>query len=133
MKKASKLFMITFLLSGMIFAQEKTTLNVKDINSSIEKYVKKDFKGYKISEAFIYEVVFAKKIQKGSETENLLFDRNGKFLYKKTEADNAIVSLQTRSTMALKDVESNITKYIKKNFEGYKLTEAFRHNEVYTM
>jgi uncharacterized protein YlbG (UPF0298 family) len=131
MKKAIALFIITFLLSGMGNAQEKTTLNIKDLDSGIEKYVKKNFDGYKITEAFKYEVVFQMKIQKGNEAEKLVFDRKGNFLYKMTDADKAKVSLQTRSTMAIKDVESDITKYIKKNFEGYKLTEAYQYDEVY--
>ena len=101
MKKASKLFMITFWLSGMIFAQEKNTLNVKDLDSGIEKYVKKNFDGDKIVEAYKFDVVFEMKIQKGSETEKLVFDRKGNFLYKMTEEDKSKVTLQTRSTMAL--------------------------------
>ena len=131
MKKAVVLIIITILFSGISKAQEKTTMNVKDLDSGIEKYIKKNFEGYKITEAFNYAVVFEMKIQKGNETDKLVFDRKGNFLYKKTEADNAKVKLQTRSTMALKDVESDITKYIKKNFEGYKLTEAFMYDEVY--
>jgi uncharacterized protein YlbG (UPF0298 family) len=132
MKKAVVLIIITILFSGISKAQEKTTMNVKDLDSGIEKYVKKNFESYKITEAFKYEVVFQVKIEKGSESEKLVFDREGAFLYKMTEADKAKVSLQTRSTMATKDVESGITKYIKKNFEGYKITEAFKYDEVYT-
>jgi len=131
MKKAITLFIITFLFGCMIHAQEKTTLNVKDLNSDIEKYIKKNYKDYKTVEAFKYEVTFEMKIVKGADVERLVFDKEGKFLLKKTEADKAKVSLQTRSTMALKDVESDITKYIKKNFEGYKLTEAFKYDVVY--
>jgi hypothetical protein len=131
MKKAVALIILTILFSGMSKAQEKTTMNVKDLDTGIEKYVKKNFDGFKIVEAYKYDIVFEMKIQKGSDTEKLVFDRKGNFLYKMTEADKAKVTLQTRSTMALKDVESDITKYIKKNFEGYKLTEAFMYDEVY--
>jgi hypothetical protein len=131
MKKVFTLLFIAFVYSGMISAQEKTTLNVKDLNSNIEKYIKKNYKDYKTVEAFRYDVCFEMKIQKGSETEKLVFDSKGKFLYKKTEADKAKVSLQTRLTMSLNDVESDITKYIKKNYEGFKLTEAFKYDEVY--
>jgi TusA-related sulfurtransferase len=132
MKKAFTLCIIAFLLAATIQAQEKTTMNVKDLNSDIEKYVKKNYEGFKIVEAFKYDVTYEMKIQKGAASENLVFDREGKFQYKKTEADKAKVSLQTRSTMSLKDVESDITKYIKKNFEGYQVTEAFMYDEVYT-
>lgn len=125
------LIVISFLFSGMIQAQEKTTMNVKDLNSDISKYIKKNYKDYKAVEAFKYELVFVMTVKKGDATDKLVFNHEGKFLYKATEADKAKVSFQTRSTMSLKDVESDITKYIKKNYEGYKLTEAFRYDEVY--
>lgn len=83
-------------------------------------------------EAFEYGPALVMKIQKGEAKESLVFDIKGKFLYKATEADRAKVALQTRSTLSLKDVDSDITKYIKKNFEGYKLTEAYMFEEVYT-
>jgi hypothetical protein len=131
MKKVFTLFIIAFLFSGMIQAQEKTTMSVKDLNSDISKYIKKNYKDYKTMEAFKYELVYVMTIRKGDATDKLVFNREGKFQYKATEADKAKVSFQTRSTMSLKDVESDITKYIKKNYEGYKLTEAFRYDEVY--
>jgi hypothetical protein len=37
MKKLFALSIVTLLFAGMIQAQEKTTLNVKDLNSGIEK------------------------------------------------------------------------------------------------
>ena len=123
---------MAFLFSGMIQAQEKTTLNIKDLNSDIQKYVKKNYEGFKITEAFKYDVIYEMKIQKGSSSEDLVFDKEGKFLYKKAEAEQGAVTLQTRSTMSLKDVESDITKYIKKNFEDYQVKEAFIYDEVYT-
>jgi TusA-related sulfurtransferase len=132
MKKSFTMIIIAFLLSGMIQAQEKTTLSVKDLNSDIEKYVKKNYKDYKIVEAFNYSLVYVMTIKKADATEKLIFDRDGKFLNKATEADKAKVALQTRSTLSLKEVKSDITKYIKKNFEGYNLTEAFMYDEVYT-
>ena len=132
MKKLFTLSIIAFLLSGMIQAQEKTTLGVKDLNSDIQKYIKKNFKDYKVVEAFHYSLVYVMTVQKGDVTEKLIFDRDGKFVNKATEADKAKVALQTRSTLSLKEVNSNITKYIKKNFEGYKHTEAFMYDEVVT-
>lgn len=132
MKKLLTLFLVTFLFNGMIQAQEKTTLNVKDLNSGIEKYIKKNYEGYKAVEAYKYDPVLVMTIKKGEATEKLVFDIKGKFQFKATEADRAKVALQTRTTMSLKDVESDITKYIKKNFEGYKLTEAYIFEEVYT-
>jgi hypothetical protein len=132
MKKAVTLFAMFFLLTGMIRAQERMTMSVKDLNSDIEKYIKKNFEGYKIAEAYHYPLVYVMTVQKGDLTEKLVFDNEGKFQFKATEADKAKVSLQTRSTLSLKEVNSDITKYIKKNFEGYKHTEAFMYDEVYT-
>lgn len=132
MKKTFTLFFIAFLFSGMIQAQEKTTMNIKDLNSNIQKYIKKNFEGYKAVEAFKYDPALVMKIQKGETTEHLVFDIKGKFMFKATEADRAKVANQTRSTMSLKDVDGGVTKYIKKNFEGYKLNEAYIYDEVYT-
>lgn len=133
MKKAITLSLFLLLFAGMIQAQEKTTLSAKDLNSDIEKYIKKNFKDYKIVEAFLYSPVYVMTIQKGELTEKLVFDRDGKFQFKATEADKAKVALQTRTTLSLKEVNSDITKYIKKNFEGYKPTEAFFYDEVFTI
>jgi len=132
MKKASTLIILSILFCGLIQAQEKTTLSVKDLNSDIEKYVKKNYKDYKILEAYHYSLVYVMTVTKGDVTEKLIFDRDGKFVNKATEADKAKVALQTRTTLSLKEVKSDITKYIKKNFEGYKHTEAFMYEEVYS-
>ena len=113
-------------------AQEKTTLSTKDLNSGVEKYVKKNFKDYKIVEAFSYPLVYVMTIKKGDLTEKLIFDSDGKFINKATEADKAKVALQTRSTLSLKEVKSDITKYIKRNFADYQHTEAFMYDEVVT-
>jgi hypothetical protein len=132
MKKLFTFFIIAFLLSGMITAQEKTTLSTKDLNSGIEKYVKKNFQDYKITEAYSYPLVYVMTIKKGELTEKLIFDADGKFINKATEADKAKVALQTRTTLSLKEVKSDITKYIKKNFADYQFTEAFMYDEVVT-
>ena len=107
-------------------------MNVKDLNSGIEKYIKKNYEGYKAVEAYKYDPALVMTIVKGDVTEKLVFDVKGKFQFKATEADKAKVANQTRSTMSLKDVDRGITKYIKKNFEDYKLTEAFMYEEVYS-
>jgi sulfur relay (sulfurtransferase) DsrC/TusE family protein len=116
----------------MITAQEKTTLSTKDLNSGIEKYVKKNFQDYKITEAYSYPLVYVMTIKKNELTEKLIFDADGKFINKATEADKAKVALQTRTTLSLKEVKSDITKYIKKNFADYQFTEAFMYDEVVT-
>jgi hypothetical protein len=132
MKKAVILFIFTILSYGITQAQDKITLNVKDLNPGITKYIKKNYEGYKPVEAYQYDPAFVMIIRKGDVREQLVFDRTGKFLYKATEADKATISFQTRSTLSLNEVDIGITKYIKKNFDGYKLTEAFKYDEVYT-
>jgi hypothetical protein len=133
MKKAIALSIITFLSTGIINAQDKTSMNIKDLNSNIEKYVKKTYPDYKITEAFKYDLVYGMKIQKGDTMAVLIFDRNEKFKAKATEADKQKYALQTRTTMSLDDVPGDITKYIKKNSPGYKLTEAYSYEEVYSV
>jgi hypothetical protein len=132
MKKAVILLILTILSFSMTQAQDKITLNVKDLNPGITKYIKKNYEGYKPVEAYQYDPAFVMIIRKGDVREQLVFDRTGKFLYKATEEDKATISFQTRSTLSLNEVDIGITKYIKKNFEGYKLTEAFKYDEVYT-
>jgi hypothetical protein len=132
MKKAIILFIVIILSYGMTRAQDKITLNVKDIYPGITKYIKKNYEGYKAVEAYKYYPAYVMTIRKGDATEKLVFNTDGKFLYKATEADKSKVSLQTRYTLSLNEVVSGIKKYIKNNFEGYILTEAFRYDEVYT-
>jgi len=129
MKKVITLFALSYLFLGMIQAQEKITLSLKDLNSGVEKYIKKNFEGYKAVEAFRHSAFYEMKTQKGDAVEWLLFDQKGKFLKKETEADKAKKPLQIRTTMALKDVENDITKYVKKS--EYKLTEAYVYEEAY--
>ena len=127
MKKAFTLIIISFLFSGMVQAQEKSTLNVKDLNSNIEKYIKKNFKDYKAVEALKYAAVFEMKAQKDGVSEWLLFDNQGKFLNKETESRKSKMPSQLRTTMAAKDVNKDITKYMKNG--GLKISEAYMYEE----
>jgi hypothetical protein len=129
MKKLIGLFILAFLFSGLAQAQQKSTLSIKDLNSNIEKYVKKNFEGYKIVEAFKYEPVYEMKTQKGDAVEWLLFDAKGKFLNKEAGTAKDKMPAQVRVTMAPKDVNSDITKYIKKS--EYTLKEAYMYDEAY--
>lgn len=132
MKKALTSLTVVFLLSIYTYAQEKITLNVKDLNSDIQKYVKKNYEGFKITEAFEYDLIYEMVVQKEGVKVPLVFNRKGEFLYKKTDADKAKVANQTRMSLALDDVESDIKKYIKNNYDGHKLNEAYKYEEVYT-
>ena len=124
--------LITVLSSGILQAQERTTVNVKDLPSGIEKYLEKNYKEFKTNEAFKYNLFYEVVVQSQTAKESLLFNRENTFVRKKTEADKAKVPMQMRSTISLDEVESDITKYVKKNMEGYKVVEVFRYNEVYT-
>ncbi len=127
----SFLIMIAFMI-GIAQGQEKTTLSVKDLNSNIEKYIKKNYKDFKTTGAFKHDAFYEMLVKKGDVSEMLIFDANGKFLKKKEVTGKEVMPMQPKSTMALKDVNSDITKYIKKNFEGYKLTEAYLFDVAYT-
>ena len=108
MKKAFTLFVLGILLTGLIQAQEKVTMNLKDLDSKIEKYIKKNFDGYKAVEAYKHLPFFEMKAQKGNASEWFIFDQKGKFLKSETEADKAKNPVQIRTTMAVKDVDNDI-------------------------
>ena len=131
MKTAVTIFIMFFLSCGLLQAQGKVTMNVGDLNSNIEKYVKKNFEDYKIVEAFKYDISYEMKIQKGDLVEWLIFNKDGKFLNKKEEANTENLALQTRTTMALKEINKDITKYIEKYYVDYNVAEAFMYDEIY--
>ena len=120
---------IMFFLSYGLMAQEKTTLNTKDLNSNIEKYIKKNYEGYNTVEAFKSPAVYEMKVQKADSVEWLLFDAEGNFLKKETETAQAKLPAQVRVTLASDDVNKDITKYIKKI--EYQLKEAYMYDEAY--
>jgi hypothetical protein len=132
MKKALSLLLTACLLTCLASAQHKISMNVKDLNSTIEKYIEKNYAGYKTVEAFKYDVIYETVIHKADTSRNLVFDADGKFLYKEAEADKAKMPMQTRTTIALKDVKDDITKYLAKKYKGYKLTEAYKYEKVYS-
>jgi hypothetical protein len=129
MKKVVTLFMSAFLLSaGLVHAQERSTLSIKDLDSGIEKYIKKNYEGYRPVEAFKHEAVYEMKTQKVDAVEWLLFNQKGKFVKKEAGSKKDKMPSQMRTTLATKDVPSEITKYIK-NTE-YNLIEAYMYEEV---
>lgn len=131
MKTAIAIFIMFFLSCSLLQAQGKITMNVDDLNSNIEKYIKKNFEGYKAVEAFKYDISYEMKIQKGALVEWLIFDKEGKFLNKKADANTEILAMQTRTSMAVKDVSSDIEKYVKKYYVDYTIGEAFMYDEIY--
>jgi hypothetical protein len=118
------------LMAGFVQAQVKSSMAVKDLDNSIGKYIKKNYEGFKAVEAFKYVVCYEVVITKGGSSEGLVFDEKGKFLTQKTET---IVPVRTRTTMSLKDLDSGIEKYVKKNHEGYKITEAYKYDIAYSV
>jgi len=74
----------------------------------------------------VYEII----LQKAGKSEDLIFDAEGKFLMKRTDS---IIPVRTRTTIAIKDVESDIEKYVKKNHEGSKITEAYLYDQAYSV
>jgi len=50
MRLLLSVLLITVLSSGILQAQERTTVNVKDLPSGIEKYLEKNYKGFKTNE-----------------------------------------------------------------------------------
>jgi hypothetical protein len=131
MKVKITLFLSVFMISMLAQAQIQKTMSVKDLESGIEKYIKKNYEGYKAVEAYQLEPVFEITIQKGNVMETLIFDHDGKFLKNKKDLDKSIVPIRTRVSMAAKDVSSDITKYVKKNFNDYTITEAFQYDLGY--
>jgi hypothetical protein len=123
--------LITVLSSGILQAQERTTVNVKDLPSGVEKYIEKNYKDFKTNEAYKFNLFYEIVVQNQNTKESLLFNRENTFVRKKTEADKTKIPMQMRSTLSVDEVESDITKYVKKNMEGFKVVEAYRYNEVY--
>jgi hypothetical protein len=92
MNKAIALFRFALLFSGMIRAQEKTTMSIKYLNSGNEKHINKNYRGYKTLEARYYSLVYVMTIQKDDMSVKLIFDRDSNFLIKAAETDMAKVS-----------------------------------------
>jgi hypothetical protein len=57
-------------------------MEVKDLNSDIEKYIKTNYPDYKTTEVFKY-VMYEMVMHKADTSKYLVFDANGKFVRKK--------------------------------------------------
>lgn len=132
MKKILTFCIGAFIIIGTIKAQEKSTMSVKDLESSSTKYIKKNYKDFETTEAFKYNVIYLVKIQKSDTTEKLAFNSDGKFLYIMTEAIETKIAMQPFTSMAINDLPKDIEKYVKKQREGYKIVEAIIYDKVYT-
>jgi hypothetical protein len=132
MKKSIVLWFVTSLLAGFTYAQEKISMNVNDLDKHIEKYIKGHYENHKTVEAFKYEVTYLVVIQKGDSSESLIFDKDGKFVYKMNADFPKKVALQPKSTMSVDDVKKDIDKYVSKTYEDFKITQAHKYDLVYT-
>jgi hypothetical protein len=70
---------------------------------------------------------------KADSTIEMVFDHNGKFIYTRPADFKDKVAFQSKTTMSLGDVDKSITKYIKKNYEGFALNQAMRYDPSYTV
>jgi uncharacterized protein (UPF0332 family) len=133
MKKLILLFACILMFAAWSQAQVKSTVATKDLNKSIQKYIKNHYETHQTVEAYQYLTVYLMKVQKADSSMWLVFNQSGKFQSPKSEDFDSKVSFQTKSTMSIGDVDKSITKYIKKNYEGMELTQALRYDLVYTV
>jgi hypothetical protein len=73
------------------------------------------------------------KVQRADSSLWLVFNQNEEFQSPKPADFDKKVEFQTKSTMSVDDVDKSITKYIKKNYEGFALNQALRYDPVYTV
>jgi hypothetical protein len=80
------LFVTVLVMAALAVNGQKTTIKVTDLPKSITGYITNDYAGYTIKDAFknvannvtTYEVAVAK----GTTSETLIFDKDGKFINK---------------------------------------------------
>jgi hypothetical protein len=133
MKKVIALLLAVFITVSYANAQERVSLAVKDLNRNIEKYIKNHYETHSTVEAYKYNTVYLMGATKADSTIEMVFDHNGKFIYTKPADFKDKVVFQSKTTMSLGDVDKSITKYIKKNYEGFALNQAMRYDPSYTV
>jgi uncharacterized protein YlbG (UPF0298 family) len=133
MKKIILLAATMLMIVAWTQAQVKSTLAVKDLNKTIEKYIKNHYETHQTVEAYAYNTVYLMKVQRADSSLWLVFNQNEDFQSPKPADFDKKVEFQTKSTMSVDDVDKSITKYIKKNYEGFELTQALRYDMVYTV
>jgi len=132
MKKIVSLCITALFFMNVLNAQEKTTMNVNDLQAKSTKYIKKHYKDYKTTEAFQYAQLFSIKIQDADTTKRLAFDAKGNFLYIITDAIESAISVQQHTVMVLKDIDHSIKKYVDKNYKAYSIIEAVNYELTYS-
>jgi hypothetical protein len=80
------MFVMVLVMTAMVVNAQRTPVKVADLQKSITEYITKDYAGFIIKDAtkivannlVTYEVA----ITKGSTSDTLVFDKDGKFLNK---------------------------------------------------
>jgi hypothetical protein len=80
------MFVMVLVMAALVVNAQRTPVKVADLQKSVTDYITKDFNGFIIKDATkvvtnsvtTYEVA----ITKGSTSETLVFDKDGKFLNK---------------------------------------------------
>jgi hypothetical protein len=80
------MIVLVLVMAAMVVNAQRTPVKVADLQKSISEYITKDYTGFIIKDAIkvvannaiTYEVA----ITKGSTSETLVFDKDGKFLNK---------------------------------------------------
>lgn len=80
------MFIMVLVMTALVVNAQRTPVKVADLQKSITNYITKDYAGFIIKDAtkivannvVTYEVV----ITKGSTSDTLVFDKDGKFLNK---------------------------------------------------
>lgn len=80
------LFIMVLLMAAAVVNAQRTPVKVADLQKSITEYITKDYNGFIIKDATRVVTnkgtTFEVAISKGSTSETLVFDKDGKFLNK---------------------------------------------------
>jgi hypothetical protein len=80
------LFVTVLVMAALVVNAQKTPVKVADLQKSITEYITKDYAGYMIKDAYKNVAnnvtTFEVAIAKGTTSETLVFDKDGKFMNK---------------------------------------------------
>jgi hypothetical protein len=84
--KKTALLIVSVLFAAFTFAQTKTELKPADLSKSAAEYITKNFAGYSIDKVFKCDnkgtITSEVLVAKGTDKQNLVFDKDGKFVKK---------------------------------------------------
>jgi hypothetical protein len=80
------MFVLVLVMTAMVVNAQRTPVKVADLQKSITDYITKDYAGFIIKDAAKVVannvVTFEVAISKGTTSDTLVFDKDGKFLNK---------------------------------------------------